>query len=83
VPAASVITPAFHAEQFIGRAVASVLRQTFEDLELLIVADDGKDYAAILSGMGVVDPRIRCLDSGGVVRGPILYTLDLDEPSLR
>ncbi len=40
VPAVSVIMPAYNAEAYLGRAVESVLRQTFTDLELLIV-DDG------------------------------------------
>lgn len=38
----SVILPVFNSERFISQAIQSVLQQTFEDLELIII-DDGSD----------------------------------------
>ena len=65
----AVITPAFGAQQWIGAAVASVLAQSHSDWEHWIIADDGKDYAAILGNAGLSDPRQRFISSGGVGRG--------------
>jgi len=50
--------PVFNAAPFLERALASVLSQSFEDFELLII-DDGStdDSAAILKGVG--DSRVR------------------------
>lgn len=66
----SIITPAFQAQSFILRAVSSVIAQTHAEWELLIIADDGIDYAALLENGGVRDSRIRFLSSGGIRSGP-------------
>jgi glycosyltransferase involved in cell wall biosynthesis len=59
-PAISVIIPVFNRASLVGRAVASVLRQSFGDLELVIV-DDGSadDLAGALARFA--DPRIRLI----------------------
>jgi len=44
-PLISVIIPCYNQGAFVGEAVASVLAQTFQDFEILIV-DDGSDDAA-------------------------------------
>ena len=43
MPAVSVVMPAYNAEDYLPRAVGSVLAQTFVDLELLIVDDGSSD----------------------------------------
>ncbi|HET9747044.1 MAG TPA: glycosyltransferase [Chitinophagaceae bacterium] len=43
IPAVSVILPAFNCGKYIGRAIESVLRQTFPDFELIIVNDGSTD----------------------------------------
>ena len=57
VPAVSVILPAYNCEKFIGKAIQSVLQQTFSDLELIIINDGSTDKTefAILA---FDDPRI-------------------------
>jgi GT2 family glycosyltransferase len=60
MPAVSVIMPVFNAAAFVEEAVNSVLEQTLQDLELVIVNDGSTDQsAAILNRFD--DPRIRVL----------------------
>jgi hypothetical protein len=47
----SVIMPAYQASATIGRAAQSVFAQGGVKLELVLCADDGQDYAALLRGM--------------------------------
>jgi glycosyltransferase involved in cell wall biosynthesis len=69
-PLISVIIPAFRAESFIARSVASVLNQTHDHCEAVISSDDMMDYAEILHNQGICDPRIRFTSTGGIGRGP-------------
>ena len=67
----SVVMPAYNAAPFIGSAVESVLRQTYADLELVVVDDASKDKtASVLRGLHA-DARLRVLrheTNGGVAR---------------
>lgn len=54
----SVVIPAFNAEKFIGAAVQSVLHQTFEDLELVVIDDGSSDGTAAVV-RAINDPRLR------------------------
>lgn len=65
----SIVMPAFRAEEVISGAVKSVLRQSVADWRLIIVADDGVDYEALLGRSGIADRRIRVLASGGIGSG--------------
>ncbi len=40
----SVIMPAYNAEKYIGKAIESILAQTYTDLELLIIEDASTDH---------------------------------------
>ncbi len=68
-PAVSVIIPSYHAEGTLVRALNSLLEQTLPDWEALVVSDDGSDYAALVAGAGIEDPRIRFCSSGKVGGG--------------
>ncbi|MEO8192971.1 MAG: glycosyltransferase [Gemmatimonadales bacterium] len=57
-PAVSVIMPAYNSEAFIAESVRSVLDQTFDDLELIVVDDGSTDNTvARLAEFG--DPRLK------------------------
>lgn len=58
-PKVSVLIPAYNAQEFIQRAISSVLRQTFADLELIVVDDGSRDRTGqIIRQMQKDDPRI-------------------------
>ena len=58
MPEVSVIIPAYNAARFIGEALQSVLQQTFQDFEIIVVDDGSTDDTARVVA-GIADPRIR------------------------
>ena len=59
IPYISIIMPAYNAAPFIGAAVESVLNQTFDDFELIIIDDCSKDETpAIIRSYALRDTRI-------------------------
>jgi GT2 family glycosyltransferase len=91
-PTVSVVMPAYNAARFLAEAVESVLRQTFSDLELLIV-DDGSldDTLAIARRLAALDARLNVVATanGGpaaarnaalrIARGDFIALLDSDD----
>jgi glycosyltransferase involved in cell wall biosynthesis len=66
----SVVLPTFNREQTLARAVASVLNQSYRDLELIVVDDGSTDRTAEVMA-GFDDPRLRYLrleKNGGASR---------------
>ena len=57
VPAISVILPAYNCDKFIGRAIESVLQQTFRDFEFIIINDGSTDKTEFII-LSFDDPRI-------------------------
>jgi glycosyltransferase involved in cell wall biosynthesis len=53
----SVIIPSYNHAAFIGQAVASVLNQTYTELELIVV-DDGSTDQSLDVLAGIADPRL-------------------------
>ncbi len=56
----SVLMPAYNAERYILSSILSVLAQTFEDFELLVVDDCSTDGTADILA-SIRDPRLRVL----------------------
>lgn len=54
----SVIMPAYNAEKYIGKAIESILNQTFQDFELIIIDDGSTDNTANII-LSYHDERIR------------------------
>ncbi len=64
-PLVSVVMPVYNREAVVGRAVRSVLGQSYANWELLVIDDGSTDGTArVLEALGAGEPRIRLL------RGP-------------
>lgn len=48
----SILMPAYRAQTSIPATVASLLAQTRDDWELLLIADDGINYQSLLAACG-------------------------------
>ena len=65
----SIVIPAYNAEKTISYCIESVLSQSFEDLEIIIV-DDGStdDTRIVVSNYAQTDPRIICISQENMGR---------------
>ena len=94
MPLFSVVIPTYNRRDLVSRAIASVLAQTFEDFELLVVDDGSTDETARLV-LGLGDPRIRLVAlaknrgpsaarNAGIAaaRGELISMLDSDDEYL-
>lgn len=67
----SVIIPIYNAEKFLVRCLDSVVQQTYENLEIILVDDGSTDSSDVIcDNYGVNDKRIKVLhqENGGLVR---------------
>lgn len=64
IPKISVVIPAFNAEKTLGYTLDSVLQQTLEDFEIIIVNDCSSDSTGkVANGYSERDGRIRVLNN--------------------
>ncbi|HEX8912731.1 MAG TPA: glycosyltransferase, partial [Humisphaera sp.] len=94
-PAVSVMMPVYNAARYVAAAMRGVLRQTFADLELVVVDDGSTDRSlAVARRVAATDRRVR-VETGpnrGVVgarnaclalaRAPLLAVNDADDVSV-
>jgi len=67
----SIIVPIYNSEQYLVRCIESVLKQTYQDFELLLIDDGSTDSSfSICRRYAVLDTRVRIfrLSNGGVSR---------------
>jgi glycosyltransferase involved in cell wall biosynthesis len=92
VPLVSVVMPAYNAAPYLAEAVQSVLSQTCQDLELIIVDDGSTDETLLVARrLAAHDIRVRIISTpnGGpatarntalrIARGAFLALLDSDD----
>jgi len=92
IPTVSIVTPAFNAANFIGKAIDSVRRQSFTDWELLVIDDGSTDNTQeLVQGLAEADSRIHLLQCKGkgvsdarntgldAARGEFITFLDADD----
>src|ERR1700744_3962326 len=94
-PIVSIIMPAFMHGVFIGQAIRSVLGQTLQDWELIVVNDGSSDDTEIIVEPYTRDQRIRYFyqDNGGPAaarnfavskaHGDLIAYLDADDLFLK
>ena len=88
----SVIVPIYNIEKYLKRCIDSVLAQTFEDFELILVDDGSPDNCPVICDeYAEKDPRIRVIhkENGGLVsarqagirvaQGDYIFNLDGDD----
>jgi len=62
MPLVSVIIPSYNHERYVAESIESVLRQDFDDFELIIVDDASTDTSRqIIQKYAAKDPRIRVI----------------------
>jgi len=94
-PLVSVIMPVYNAEKFLKESIDSILRQTYENFEFIIINDGSKDGSqAIIDYYKSIDTRIVALaqENKGVVatanrgievsNGKYIARMDADDVSL-
>jgi glycosyltransferase involved in cell wall biosynthesis len=64
MPLISVVMPVYNGEQFFGSAIESILEQSHENLELIVVDDSLHDKCREIA-KGYLDPRVRYLKGLG------------------
>jgi glycosyltransferase involved in cell wall biosynthesis len=70
IPALSILLPTYNGERHFTAQIESILGQSFDDYELLIVDDGSSDSSpAIAAAFAARDPRIRLLEGGGTNAG--------------
>jgi glycosyltransferase involved in cell wall biosynthesis len=57
-PAVSVVIPTYNRAPLLGRSIRSVLEQSYEDFEVIVVDDGSMDETASIVA-GIRDPRVR------------------------
>lgn len=90
MPEISVILPVFNSEEFVRKSIESVLAQTFEDFELIIVNDGSTDSSKDIID-SFKDDRIRLISQSNqgpgaarnnalkIVQGSYVMYLDSDD----
>lgn len=70
-PLLSIIVPVYNMERYLERCVSSILRQTFQDMEIILVDDGSTDGSLqICKKFQSQDTRVRVFskENGGLVR---------------
>lgn len=90
IPQVAVITPVRNLAGYVGDTIASVLRQSLHELELIVVDDGSTDDTAAVAA-GFADPRLRIIAGEGTgvsaarnlglaaCRAPLVLFLDGDD----
>ena len=94
-PLVSVLMPVYNAERYVSQAVESILSQTFNDFEFIILDDGSKDTSLkILKKYAAKDKRIHLIsrENKGVIRtrndllaqatGELIAVMDADDVAL-
>ena len=63
-PFISVIVPVYNTEKLVGRCLRSIVGQSFEEIEVLVIDDGSTDgTSAVIGQFAAADPRVRCFST--------------------
>lgn len=96
MPAISVVMPVYNTKEYVGKAIQSILNQTFKDFEFLIIDNGSTDGSSdIINEFAWKDPRIDVIRNDINVfiaearnsaldraKGDYLYLIDSDDWTL-
>ncbi|MFI2777547.1 glycosyltransferase family 2 protein, partial [Escherichia coli] len=69
MPEISVIVPVYNVEKYLKKCVNSILRQTYNDFELILINDGSTDKSGeVCEDLKKLDPRIKVInkENGGL-----------------
>jgi len=70
-PEVSIVTPIYNRAQYIGRAIQSVVDQTFDNWEMVVVDDCSTDSSReVIKSFALRDERIKLIESASNFGGP-------------
>lgn len=93
MPAISIVMPVYNTKEFVGKAIESILNQTFKDYEFLIIDNGSTDGSGeVIDRYAALDSRIHVLRNKKNVfiaearnkalaqaKGEYLYLIDSDD----
>lgn len=62
MPKISIIVPVYNVEKYLAQCVESILAQTLEDIEILLINDASTDQSLSVARGYEADPRVQVLD---------------------
>lgn len=77
VPLVSVVLPVYNAEKYVGQAIQSIVAQSFQEWELIVV-DDGSTDKSLAIVQSFSDPRIRVLAHGQNLGYPVAMNTGIE-----
>lgn len=63
MPKVSIVLPVYNGQRYLKSSIESILHQTFEDFELIVI-DDGSTDNSVKIIQSFCDPRLRLLQNG-------------------
>ena len=67
-PAVSIIVPAYNVENYIERCLLSLIRQTFKNIEIIVIDDGSDDMTSdIVNAFSSMDSRIKVIHQSNQV----------------
>jgi glycosyltransferase involved in cell wall biosynthesis len=76
-PKVSVVMPVFNGAAYLSAAIDSILAQTLQELELIVIDDGSTDDSAAIA-CGYADPRVRFLQNPNNLGLPLTRNLGID-----
>ncbi|UXE60095.1 MAG: glycosyltransferase family 2 protein [Woronichinia naegeliana WA131] len=78
-PLISVIIPVYNCDRYLGEAIESVLSQTYQPLEILIIDDGSTDKSAEIAKSFIPSVKYYYQPNSGSCSSPLNYGIKLSQ----